>query len=262
MSSSAELHAAAELQLAYKVANAPLNPFPYPHFYIPDIFPPDFYDLLQASLPDPSAMKPIEEVRAVRGYKERFVMPLGSPQVAELPQEKRAFWTDFHGWLVSGRFGQLVASRFADAINQRFNSAAVELYDEALLIEDITNYKLGPHTDAPRKVMSFLFYLPRDESQRHLGTSIYVPKQPGFRCPGGPHYPHELFERMWSMPFVPNSMFAFLKNDVSFHGVEPVQDADCRRWLMLYDIYVAQQSRPAAPAAPAPQTAPPVKFSF
>lgn len=38
------------------------------------------------------------------------------------------------------------------------------------------------------------------------------------------------------MPFLPNSMFAFVKADTSFHGVEPVTDPDVRRWLRLYDI--------------------------
>jgi hypothetical protein len=252
------MSSSAELQLAYKVANAQLNLFPYPHFYIRDIFPDDFYRELQANLPDPADMAPIEKVRPVKGYKERFVMELGGEQVAALPEAKRNFWNGLNAWLVSNRFGELVISRFGPLINQRFQNAQMKLYDEALLIEDITNYSLGPHTDSPRKVMSFLFYLPKDESQRHLGTSIYVPKDRSFRCPGGPHYPHANFERMSTMPFLPNSLFAFFKNDVSFHGVEPVKDPDCRRWLLLYDIYVVEQ--PAA-AAPAP-AAPPVKFSF
>ena len=133
------------------------------------------------------------------------------------------------------------------------------MQDEALLVQDITNYKLGPHTDTPHKVITLLFYLPKDTSQSHMGTSIYVPKEPTFRCPGGPHYPHEGFERLWSMPFLPNSLFAFFKTDNSFHGVEPVRDEGCRRWLLLYDLY--EQKVPAAAPAPA-AAAPKVKFSF
>ena len=41
MSSSAELH------LSYKVGNAPVSMFPFPHFYVQDVFPQDFYDQLQ-----------------------------------------------------------------------------------------------------------------------------------------------------------------------------------------------------------------------
>ena len=243
------MSSSAELQLAYKVANAPINLFPYPHFFIRDVFPDDFYRELQANLPDSGDMAPIEEVRPVRGYKERFVMPLAGEQVRRLPAGKQAFWKTFHDWLVGRRFAEQVISRFAPLINERFQNTQVTLYDEALLIEDVTNYSLGPHTDSPRKVLSFLFYLPKDESQRHLGTSIYVPKDDAFRCSGGPHYPHQNFERMWTMPFVPNSLFAFFKNDVSFHGVEPVQDPDCRRWLLLYDIYVVEGAATPAPAA-------------
>jgi hypothetical protein len=40
------LQSDAELQLFYKVANAQILGFPYPHIYIPDIFPPDFYNAL------------------------------------------------------------------------------------------------------------------------------------------------------------------------------------------------------------------------
>ena len=42
-------------------------------------------------------------------------------------------------------------------LDQRFSKEQVSLYDEALLVQDITNYKLGPHTDKPSKVITFDF---------------------------------------------------------------------------------------------------------
>jgi hypothetical protein len=36
---------------------------------------------------------------------------------------------------------------------------------------------------------------------------------------------------------LPNSLFAFLKGDNSFHGVEPVTDPDTKRSLLLYNVY-------------------------
>jgi hypothetical protein len=238
----------ADLQLAYKLGNVPFNMFPYPHFYIPDVFPADYYRRILQHLPDPEAMVPIEKARAVRGYKERFVLGLEDHHLATLPDNKRAFWEELRGWLVGGSFNALLMSKFKPLIDQRFPSTAgVQFYDEGLLVQDITDYKLGPHTDATRKVITVLFYLPRDESQRHLGTSIYLPNDPAFRCPGGPHYNRDQFTRLHTNPFAPNSMFAFFKTDNSFHGVEPVADPDCRRWLLLYDIYVRTDT-PAAPA--------------
>lgn len=251
------MSSSAELQLAYKVGNAPINLFPYPHLFVQDVFPKDFYDALQANLPDPAAMLPIEQVRPVKRYKDRFVLEFEGQQLAALPEAKRAFWTNMHSWLVGGRFGELVANKFRPFIDQRFGKVNVELYDEALLVEDVTNYRLEPHSDAKHKVITLLFYLPKDESQRHLGTSLYVPKDPTFRCPGGPYHRPDQFERVWTMPFLPNSLFVFFKSDVSFHGVEPVRDADCKRWLLLYDIYCHEGDK----ANPTPAAAP-VKFSF
>jgi len=256
----------AELQLAYKVGNVPLSGFPYPHFYLQDVFPMDFYRRIQKNLPDPEAMLPIEEARPVRGYKERFVLELSDAHLSRLPEEKRAFWKEFNHWLVTaGNFGELVFNKFRPLIQQRFgNNPNLEFHAETLLVQDITNYKLGPHTDSPRKVVTMLFYLPPDDSQRHMGTSIYLPKDPAFTCQGGPHHPHDQFVRLHTNPFLPNSMFAFFKTNNSFHGVEPVADPDCRRWLLLYDIYVREVA-PAQPVAPAmkPGAVPSnIKFTF
>ncbi len=75
---------------------------------------------------------------------------------------------------------------------------------------------------------------------KHLGTSIYVPRDPSFRCRGGPHHPHELFHKVRTMEYKPNSLFAFIKNDRSFHGVEPIGDADVLRDILLYDVRVIE----------------------
>jgi hypothetical protein len=257
------MYSDAELALAYKFANAPLSGFPYPHFYIRDVFPADFYERLQANIPDPSLMIPIEEARPVKGYKERFVLEIGTPKHQELlPADKRQFWREFSQWLCSGRFANIALSKFQPFIQQRFrNGPMPQMHNEALLVEDITKYSLGPHTDAPRKVITMLFYLPKDTSQSHLGTSIYLPKDGSFTCPGGPHYGFEKFVRLHTMPFLPNSLFVFVKTDNSFHGVEPVTDADTKRWLLLFDIYARPPQQASQPPAGAPQAAN-VQFKF
>jgi len=78
-----------------------------------------------------------------------------------------------------------------------------------------------------------------------VGTSIFAPKDLSFRCAGGPHYPFDMFDKMVTMPFVPNSLFTFVKGDNSFHGVEPVGDPGCRRWLLLFDVFMEQQPQRA-----------------
>ena len=224
-----------ELHLTNKIANAPIDVSPYPHCYISEVFPPEFYAEMQRQLPDPMAMIPIEQARGAKGYKERFVLELNQGRLSALPEARKNFWSDVAAWLLSGRLQQLMLEKFGPFMERRAD--AFEFYADAMLIQDITNYKIGPHCDAPGKVITMLFYLPADNSQAHLGTSIYVPKDPAFRCPTGIHHSPEGFNRVATMPFLPNSLFTFVRSDISFHGVEPVGDPDCRRWLLLFTIY-------------------------
>lgn len=226
-------------QLAYGVLNAPVRTFPYPHIFVENIFPTDFYARLQANIPDPREMVKISEARPVTGYDERFVLDPEAPPES-LPQDQQAFWRTLSEDLREGGFRNALLTRFDAYLRRRFAKRAVRLKDETLLVEDVTKYALGPHTDHVRKVVTVLFYLPPDLSQAHLGTSMYMPTDPERRCEGGPHYPREDgFDRVATMPFLPNSMFAFVKSDRSFHGVEQIVDTDVRRWLLLYDIRVS-----------------------
>lgn len=234
------MYSDAELQLSYKLGNAQLNKFPFPHFYLSDIFPENFYSELQSKLPDPDFMIPIEKARPVKGYKERFVLGFDDESLASLPTSKRDFWCDLRSWMLGGELISLILEKFNPFIKSRFEGKKIKFTDELLLVQDISKYKLGPHTDSPRKVVTMLFYLPSDSSQGHMGTSIYVPKDPNFKCSGGPHYPHSQFSKMCTMPFLPNTLFGFLKTNNSFHGVEPLIDPNIRRWLLLYDIYATK----------------------
>lgn len=260
MSSDVNLH------VLYKVANAPISPFPFPHIYVRDVFPGDFYRELRARLPPAESFKDLKALgRVGSGYPDtRLVMPVTRENVQALAEPLRSFWDELAQWLLGG-FGQMVLAKFAQFLNQRFGDIRkMEFYDEALVVQDYTSYSLGPHTDSPQKVLSFLFYLPADDSLAHLGTSIYVPKDPGFTCPGGPHHRFEMFERMVTMPFVPNALFAFLKTPNSFHGVEPIKETNIRRDLLLYDVKVNNppELRQQAPAATHPAASPVSNFTF
>ena len=251
-----------EMHLAYKLGNAPINTFPFPHLYLENVFPLEFYKRIQQNLPNPDDMLPIEEVRSVKGYKERFVLELRDEYLAALPDNKQQFWKELQHMMVEKtNFGNLVFSKFEGFISDRFKGQGnLQFFSETLLVEDTTNYALGPHTDAPRKVITLLFYLPPDTSQSHLGTSIYIPNELGFRCPGGPHHPRDKFSLMHTNPFMPNSLFAFVKTDDSFHGVERVMDPNTRRWLLLFDIYVKQANQSLS--TPASFASPKSNFSF
>lgn len=233
----------ADLHVLYKITNARLNHFPFPHFYARDIFPPEYYRALRDHLPPEDNFKTAASLnRVTDDYPDsRLLLPLTSQNLDGLPEPYRAFWQQIASWMLGGEFGRAVLPKFAESLTLRFGDLGrMEFFDEALIVKDSTTYALGPHTDNLRKVVSFLFYLPADDSMAHLGTSIYVPKDPDFRSTGGEHYPFDGFLRMITMPYLPNALFAFVRTDNSFHGVEPITDPNIRRDLLLYDIKVVK----------------------
>ena len=255
------MFSAAELHMLYRIGNAPVGPFPYPHIYVQDVFPADFYAELLRHLPPREAFAPLSKVRPMPSDvydKTRSVLILQPEFVDQLAEPFRGFWQSVSRMLFSGGLADIVFGRFGQLIQSRFQGQNVEFFDEALLVQDSQNYALGPHTDTPLKVMSFLFYLPPDASKSHLGTSIYVPKDRRFSCPGGPHHPFDRFDRVTTMPYLPNALFAFLKTPNSFHGVERVNDEGVRRNLLLYDVRIKSLPQAVQPAGGAPG----VQFRF
>jgi hypothetical protein len=260
MSSNANLH------VLYKVANAPVNLYPFPHIYVKDVFAPDYYAQLREHLPTAEVYKDLKALNRVgAGYPDsRLVMVVNDENVRTLSEPLRGFWDGLARWLLGG-FGATVLAKFGQFLDRRFgNSRAMQYYDEAMIVQDYTTYSPGPHTNSPYNVLSFLFYLPPDDSLAHLGTSIYVPKDPGFTCHGEQNHPFDRFERMATMPYLPNSMFAFVKTHNSFHGVEPIKETGIRRDLLLYDIKVKDppELRQQAPAATPAALGPLAKFTL
>lgn len=251
------MQTAVEDHVVYQVANAPLRLHPFPHLYVESVFPEDFYPHLRHNWPSADQLVSLASTgRVSKGaYAERFIMPLHEREVAALPEGKREFWKEISGWMLSSdRFFLAVMDKFEMPLRERFGPTFERrvFHHEVLVVRDHSNYSLGPHTDSPMKAISVLFYCPQDESYAHLGTSIYAPLDPKFRSDSGKHYAFERFRKVKTMPFKPNTLFAFVKTDHSFHGVDPIRDADVLRDLILYDIQVAapaeEEDADAAPA--------------
>jgi hypothetical protein len=233
----------AEHHVYYRITNAPLLRYPFAHFYVESVFPEPFFRELRSRLPDLAAYKRIDETGTVaKGmYQERFVCPVADAEEAEFAAGAGTFWAEFNGWLMSDAFAGLITEKFRGGMVERFGEGVeARIETDSRLVRDFTNYAISPHTDSPRKLVSLLFYLPADDSMSHLGTSIYAPKQPGFRCEGRAHHPFELFHKVATMPYRPNSLFAFFKTEQAFHGVDQIADEGVARDLLLYNLYVTK----------------------
>jgi len=240
----------AELHTAYKIGNTPILNFPFPHFYVENIFPDDFYSKIQENLLDTNEMTSMAEIYSdkpgLASYKDRLVMDFTMEEsIQKIRQGKREFWESFGENFSRGAFSNLLQSKFKRFLDMRFQYLEnVSFRHEMQLINDKKNYTLGPHTDKPSKVISVLFYLPKDLKQKETGTSIYMPKDPNKLNKKLPHvhYPHENFNKVTTIPFVPNSAFCFIKTNNSFHGVEKLEMEDTDRWSLQYNMYVTQET--------------------
>lgn len=225
-------HLKSQIQKAHLISN------PYPHFYIEKIFPDDFYQELLENLPSLSSYRSLSETGKVSkgSFKERFVFPLKDPELQRLPSPQETFWHSFSEIFHSNQWISLLLDKFEGPIKERFGFLAdsIRYSPVAELIKDETNYAIGPHTDLPHRVCTLLFYFPRTANQPHLGTSIYRPRDPTWTCEGNGHYLFDDFIKEKTLPFLPNSLFGFLKSDRSFHGVEPIEEENVERNLMNY----------------------------
>jgi len=201
----------------YKLRNAQVNEYPYGHFFVHDVFPKDFYHDLIKALPGNEHYAPLPG-----GYRHR--------QALQSPIEMVAgFDSAYFASQVLTVFSKQFFTRYPDHNRPKFRQ-------EIRFIRDEEGYAIGPHTDAPWKVVSLLFYLPSEYHYVDHGTSIYVPEDHKKTCPGGPHYPFEGFHEVWRAPFVPNSCFGFFKTPNSWHGVEKIE-GKTERNVMLFNIF-------------------------
>ena len=155
-----------------------------------------------------------------------------------VPEDDRDFWAAFVDWLFGDSFKQFMLSKFDAFLLQRYGEMIGTLlfHSQAQLLRDVTDYKLGPHADHPSKALVLLFYLPETSRNRHLGTSIYVPKLASAHDDTGRHYPRHQLTLAATMPYLPNALFGFFKTANSFHGVEAITDAGIRRDILQFSI--------------------------
>lgn len=214
---------------------------PFQHYIIDEILPPHLFDLATQHWPSDSVMQSIEETGRAKGYTGRYVSDLGSESLGGMEHPQRAFWEELRGTLLAPELVKEVVSRFANVLVpiQQETSQSIRFSMRILVINDRSQFKIGPHTDIKSRAISLLFYMPEDDRNRTCGTSLYQPNDPTFRCKVGKHWPFDKFTRVKTVDFVPNRLFMFARTDNSFHGVEPLTELVDMRRLIVVDIGIA-----------------------
>ncbi len=205
--------------VTYKLRNADVKNWPFPHFFVENVFPPDIYD------------KIIAQLQTKQDYAEQAFRNRTFAETVDVPEVQ---------FMLGKEFTNNIVKIFSADFLQRFPNGSAKLQNELRLVRDCQGYKIGPHTDARWKMLSLLFYMPSRNSTyweyEEYGTRLYLPKDRSFTCEGGPHYSFEPFDEVASFPFRPNSVLGFWKTNKSFHGVPPIP-VQFQRDVLLFNVY-------------------------
>ncbi|MCP9885133.1 FkbM family methyltransferase [Synechococcus sp. ATX 2A4] len=231
-----------------QICLTPIKSEHFPISIVDNVFPEEYYQQILDNFPSADQLLSLPATgRAAGGtYEYRQVAVFNEEGFSRFNQPQLDFWSELGSWLYHPDFVAAIMQYFDSYVTPRIEDIVskekgqVELSSDALIVSDQSNYAIGPHTDAPHRLLSLLFYLPHDDSMRHLGTSLYTPKQKGMTCHGLRHHDQADFERVATIDYIPNRLVLFPKTDSSFHGVEAIRDSNPKRQLLISNVRVAR----------------------
>ena len=258
-----DIYSSYKEMIAYRIYNAIVQRYPFSHAEIQNFLPQELLASLLNNWPENTAFisnlesgsislpKEISEnENLLKEHPYNFRRQLNLTNKDELEKIKgpsHEIWDGFTKILNSRQIIIAFLSLYSVTIMKRLKvknmQELIQNYDfttRLQLLHDKTNYSLGPHTDNPGKVVVYLIYFDSETSNKNekpMGTSVYIPKQKSFVCEKGSHHKHEDFFRVGSAEFIKNNAFSFCRNDISFHGVEKVENSNTERKLLQASIY-------------------------
>lgn len=221
---------------------------PYPHFYLQDFFPGEIYARILEQLPETSLYSREAEYRHTdkTGTPNRFSLELLQSHLEPLSARARELWLGIRDAMGSPVLKQAVFRKLSGGLALRLGippreAAETPGYPRPILMRELAGYRIKPHPDTRRKVITFQVALPADDHQVDLGTSLFKlslnPLSLRNEFPG--------FQRVGRYPFLPNSVFAFsVLNNLrlrSWHGRETLPPGSGVRNSLLSVYYGAPE---------------------
>lgn len=242
-SNSETLSDSIAIDIYRKIQNVDIEDSPTPHFVIEDVFSSEDYEKIMANIPSRSLYCPMDEIGWTTGASHREVFHYRDDFLGMLPAENERFMRSFFEVVRNVDLMNIAATRFAPWIPELASGDCADKFAlEAFLTKDFEGYKISPHSDHPDRVLTLMFYLPRTDECVDSGTSLYVPRDVGFECPGPNCHPFEKFEEVSRVPFKPNTLFGFVKTRTSFHGVSPLPSAGIDRDILHVTLHAPSRN--------------------
>ena len=228
-----DVGAAQAPDLVRRVEESALESTPFPHIYLENLFPPAYYSSLLDHLPATRCYRELRHRDAMQpdGHSARRKFYLFPEHVALLPEEQRHLWLPLSRALRSRRLQDAVKRKFRAALERRFGRSIDRLsfYPVAMLLQDLPGYRIGIHGDSLRKALTVQLYLPRDDSQMHLGTVLHESRD------------GSAADRLKRLPFAPATGYALpVLYHESWHSVVRTGPGDGVRNSLMLTYYVQE----------------------
>ena len=220
--------------------NVSIRHQPYTVFYIRDLVHPQFYSSLAETFPLLSRFR----YRETLGNKYLLTELEGQPYYDFVDAHPQ--WREFYNEIKSIGFreqvlsfvrshmnGSLTDDRVADSFTSRFEFSALPT----------NGGSQRPHTDSPRKVVTLVLSLMKEGEWNPNwggGTSICRPKDETLHSNYSNQYlDFDDVEVIDTFPFIPNGCVMFVKTDVSWHCVTPINlpDSSAMRKTVAISLY-------------------------
>jgi hypothetical protein len=217
--------------LVAAVEATPLTTAPFDHLYMERAFPAALYRQLLDRLPATRRYREFRHGQAMQadGHSARRKFYLYPEHVMLLPRDQRALWSPLSRALRSPELQDAFKRKFRGALERRFGRSIDRLtfYPVPMLLRDLGGYRIGIHGDSLSKAITVQFYLPRDDSQAHLGTILHEGRN------------DDAALRTTTLKFRPATGYAFpVVYHESWHSVARTSDADGERNTLMLTYYV------------------------
>ncbi|VIO77469.1 hypothetical protein [Bradyrhizobium ivorense] len=220
------------------IESSDYSPDPFPHIVFRNFFPESFYQDLIRSVPT-------KGYDPITGTGTRMALRLYGDHIKHVEEPVRPIWEAASVMLTSKAIEDAIRKRLHDGLEIRArgdkvaDARSLKLVAKPVLYSDRNGYRIKPHPDTRKKVVTMQLYCPPDASQESLGTTLYKASLKGLL-----HVGSYCLEPVKTIPFLPNLGYAFvvlkayhsLKN-MSWHGRPPIE-TDRNRISILNTFYM------------------------
>jgi hypothetical protein len=212
--------------------------FPFPHIVFSNFFPADLYRDLVRNIPT-------EGYDPITSTGTRVALRLYGENIGKIDPALRSAWAAVSTMLTSTELEGAIRARLHDGLEIRARGDKVPRVDDLKLVakpvvyRDTDGYRIKPHPDTRKKVVTMQLYCPADGSQEVLGTTLYRASVKGLF-----HVRSYCLEPVKTIPFLPNVGYAFVVlkayhsvTKMSWHGRPPIK-TDRPRISILNTFYM------------------------